>query len=93
VRVMVGFEKTATYPGRQNLRLTRLPEVHFPAYRARLAREYARDKVAAGVWPPEEALSRSEADLDGLLPDGTNTRNHFLYQVRDASSFEEVGVL
>jgi RimJ/RimL family protein N-acetyltransferase len=75
------------------IRLTGLPEERFPAYRARLTREYARDKVAAGVWSPEEALSRSEADLDGLLPDGANTRDHFLYEVRDASTSEEVGVL
>jgi RimJ/RimL family protein N-acetyltransferase len=75
------------------VKLTGLPEEHFPAYRARLAKDYARDKVAAGVWSPEEAPRRAEADLDGTLPEGVNTRDHFLYEVRDASTSEEVGVL
>lgn len=73
--------------------LTALPEERFPAFRAHLARHYARDKVDAGVWSPQEAPRRAEADLDGLLPDGTNTRDHFLYAVRDASTSEEVGTL
>ena len=61
------------------VKLTGLPEERFPAYRARLAKDYARDKVAAGVWSPEEAPRRAEADLDGTLPEGVNTRDHFLY--------------
>ena len=73
--------------------LTRLSAERFSAYRARLARDYARDKVAAGVWSPEEAQRRAEADLDGLLPDGANTRDHLFYAVRDASTSEEVGAL
>lgn len=65
----------------------------FPDFRAYLAKHYARDKVEAGAWSPEEAPRRAEADLDGLLPDGVNTRDHFLYSVRDASTSEEVGTL
>lgn len=73
--------------------LTRLPEERFPAFRSHLTRHYARDKVEAGAWSPEEAQRRAEADFDGLLPDGVNTRDHLLYSVRDASTSEEVGTL
>ena len=73
--------------------VTRLPEERFPAYRAHLLRHYARDKVDAGVWLPEDAPRRARADIDGLLPDGVNTRDHFFYAVRDASTSEEVGTL
>lgn len=40
------------------------------AYRPRLVREYAQDHLQAGNWTPEEALARSEAELDELLPAG-----------------------
>lgn len=73
--------------------LTALPEERFPAFKAHLTGHYARDKVQAGAWAPEEAPRRAEADLDGLLPDGVDTRDHFLYSVRDASTSEEVGTL
>ena len=73
--------------------LTPLPEERFPAFRAHLATHYARDKVDAGVWSPEEAPRWARADLDGLLPGGTSTRDHFLYAVTDASTAEEVGTL
>lgn len=73
--------------------LTPMPEERFPDFRAHLAEHYARDKVEAGAWSPEEAPRRADADLDGLLPDGVNTRDHLLYSVRDASTSEEVGTL
>ncbi len=73
--------------------LKAMPEGRFPEFRAHLAGHYARDKVEAGTWSPEEAPRRAEADLDGLLPDGTKTRGHFLYAIRDAASSEEVGTL
>lgn len=73
--------------------LTALPEGRYPEFRAHLARHYAQDKVIAGAWSPEEAPRRAEADLDSLLPDGTNTRDHFLYALRDATTSEEVGTL
>ena len=65
----------------------------FPAYREALIRYYARDKVRAGVWSPEEAPRRSAADVDGLLGDGTETEGHYLYLLRDRFTTEEVGVV
>lgn len=47
-----------------------MTEDEFSAYRPRLVREYAQEHVRAGTWTPEEALSRSEADIDELLPRG-----------------------
>ena len=70
-----------------------LPDERFPAFREHLAGHYAKDKVDAGVWSAEEAPRRARADLDGLLPNRTSTRDHFLYEIRDASTSEEVGTL
>jgi RimJ/RimL family protein N-acetyltransferase len=73
--------------------LTPLPEGRFPEFREHVAVHYAKDKVDAGAWSPEEAPRRARADLDALLPNGTSTRDHFLYEIRDASTAEEVGTL
>lgn len=70
-----------------------MPRERFPSYRDDLVRDYARDKVRAGAWPPEEAPGRAAADVDGLLGDGTETEGHYLYLLRDRSTAEEVGVV
>jgi RimJ/RimL family protein N-acetyltransferase len=75
------------------IELVEMPGERFPRYRENLIREYAKDKVRAGVWSPEEAQRRAEADTDGLLAQGTNTEGHYLYLLRDPSAGEEVGVV
>ena len=70
-----------------------MPEERFPPFRAHLARHYARDKVDAGTWSPGEALGRAEGELAGLLPDGTATKGHHLYEITDPSTSEVVGTL
>ena len=69
------------------------PRERFSSYRNDLTRDYARDKVRAGAWSPEEAPHRAAADLDGLLANGTETEGHYLYLLRDRSTSEEVGVV
>ena len=75
------------------IELMELPRERFPAYREELIRDYAREKVLAGAWSPEEAPQRSLADVDGLLEDGADTEGHFLYLLLDHSTAEEVGVV
>jgi RimJ/RimL family protein N-acetyltransferase len=77
----------------ENVKLVDLEEIPFHEYRERLVRDYAADKVRAGVWPEDEAEDRSARELDGLLPDGPLTRDHYLYSVRDESVPAEVGNL
>ena len=75
------------------IELVEMPGERFPAYRENLIREYAQDKVRAGAWSAEEAPRRAEADVDGLLADGTETEGHYLYLLRDRSAGEEVGAV
>ena len=77
----------------EDVRLVHLEGARFREYRERLVRDYAADKVRAGVWPEVEAEDRSARELDGLLPDGPLTRDHYLYSVRDESNQTEVGYL
>jgi RimJ/RimL family protein N-acetyltransferase len=75
------------------VRLVEMDETPFREYRKHLVRDYAADKVRAGVWSRDEAEDRSASDVDGLLPEGTATRGHYLYSVRDESVPAEVGIL
>jgi ribosomal protein S18 acetylase RimI-like enzyme len=65
------------------LRLRAMTPEEFTAYRPRLAREYAEAHVEAGNWTPEEALSRSEAELDELLPEGLSQPDTLLLTATD----------
>jgi len=73
--------------------LVEMDETSFRRYTDHLVRDYAADKVRAGVWSADEAEDRAAKELDGLLPDGTRTRDHYLYLVRDESVPAEVGLL
>ena len=60
-------------------------------YRLATIRAYADDKVRVGAWPADEALGRSEADIDGLLPEGLATSGHDVRSV--VADGEVVGVI
>jgi RimJ/RimL family protein N-acetyltransferase len=73
------------------VRLVELDETPFREYRKHLVRDYAANKVRAGVWSKSEA--ETNAAIDGLLPEGHATPDHLLYSVRDESVPAEVGKL
>jgi len=82
-----------TQQGTDTVGLVELDEIPYRQYREHLVRDYAADKVRAGAWSEAEAESRAAKDVDGLLPEGTATRNHFLYSVRDEAADAEVGTV
>ncbi len=65
------------------MHLRPMTEDEFAVYRPRVVREYAAEHVTAGDWPPDEALARSEAELDTLLPDGLATADTLLMTATD----------
>ena len=77
----------------QNVTLVEMGEKSFRGYTDHLVRDYAADKVKADVWSAEEAEDRAAKEVEGLLPEGTLTRDHYLYSVRDESVPAEVGIL
>ncbi|MCI4330589.1 MAG: GNAT family N-acetyltransferase [Thermoplasmata archaeon] len=54
---------------------------------------YAEDHVRAGNWSAEEAAARSASEIQGLLPKGIETADHFLYSILGGPSREPVGSL
>ncbi len=53
---------------------------------------YADDGVRSGRWTEDEALSKSEADFNTLLPQGLDTPGHELWSVVDSAA-DEAGIL
>lgn len=70
-----------------------MPRERFKAFREHLAAHYARDKVDSGAWAAAEAPRRAAAELDGLLPHGTDTRDHHLFTAVDPATGDEVGTV
>ena len=54
--------------------------------------QYAEENVRSGRWTEDEALSKSQADFDSLLPDGLDSAGHVLWSVVDTAG-DEVGIL
>lgn len=75
------------------VRLVPLTELEFQEYLRRAVRDYAEDKVRAGNWQPDQALTKSTADYEELLPDGIATKNNFLFAVMDEDKNVRVGMI
>jgi ribosomal protein S18 acetylase RimI-like enzyme len=55
--------------------------------------DYAQDKVKSGNWLAEEALEKSRAEFLGLLPDGLQTQDQFIFTIFDEQTGQKLGVL
>jgi ribosomal protein S18 acetylase RimI-like enzyme len=64
----------------------------FAVYREQSIAEYARENVAGGRWVEDGALERARRDHEGLLPQGLDTPDHFLFDIVDDAG-AVVGVL
>lgn len=73
--------------------LVPMDEAAFERFRARAVIDYAKENVAAGRWPEEGALERSEGAHAELLPQGLATPGQHLFSIRDEASGDDVGAL
>lgn len=58
-----------------------LSDAEYAAWVEETIPAYASDKVASGAWVAAEALEQSRAELQSLLPDGRDTKDHYLYSI------------
>lgn len=61
-------------------------------WRAYSVASYAEENVKSGRWTEDEALARSQADFNELLPQGAETPGHYLWSVIDTAG-DEAGIL
>ncbi len=77
----------------ENVTLVPMSDEEFRAFRARAVIEYAEDKVKAGTWTEAEAPELSEETYSRYLPDGTATREHYLYTIYWGKKQQNVGCI
>ncbi len=65
----------------------------YPQYRERAVAGYADDNVAAGRWPAEGALARSQADFDSSLPQGLQTPDNYIFEIKSTEAGPTVGFI
>lgn len=63
----------------------------YEAFLARIIPEYAADNVRAGYWDESQALEKSRTETEALLPQGLQTKNHYLYTLYDDN--QAVGII
>jgi GNAT superfamily N-acetyltransferase len=63
----------------------------FASWNEQQVRDYAQEKVDAGIWAQEDALASSAAEQDELLSDGLDTAGHDIFVATVGG--EEVGNL
>lgn len=67
-------------------KLVPMTQPEFEVYVERLVTEYAADNVRAGYWSESEALERSRKQTESLLPQGLQTKDHYLYTMFDGET-------
>lgn len=78
------------YVGLAMLCFRPMPEKYFLEFRQRVLSDYAQERVMAGDWGGDEAVSRSDQALRALLPQGLDTPGHGLMMVVEAIKSEGV---
>ncbi len=53
----------------------------FGTWRAKAIKDFAQDKIDALTWTPEEALEKSRASYQALLPQGLHTPGELLFTI------------
>ena len=72
-------------------KLVPMTQVEFDAFLEHLIPGYASDNVRAGYWSEDEALEKSRQQTGSLLPQGLQTKNHYLFTLYDGDT--AVGVI
>ena len=75
------------------VKFVELRREEFDSWRTSAIRDYAKDMVAAGRWSEDDAVQKSEAVFSELLPEGTSTKNNYLYSIVDQSLSRKVGTI
>lgn len=63
--------------------LVAMSQAYYESYVAQSWRDYAEENVATGRWPLAGAVERAQAEYDALLPQGLDTADQRLFEIRD----------
>jgi len=74
------------------VKLEPIQQKDFELFLEREIRSYAEDHVRNGNWSSEDALERSRKEFEHYLPDGTYSKDQYLYSILGESD-DKIGVL
>jgi ribosomal protein S18 acetylase RimI-like enzyme len=60
-----------------------MTQPEYEIYLTHLIPDYAADNVRAGYWDESEALEKSRKQIESLLPQGLQTKDHYIYTLVD----------
>lgn len=75
------------------IQFEKMSEVAYESYLPEAINEYAQEKIKAGTWAEVEAVDRSTAEYAQLLPDGIQTKQHYLFSIVDDTEHTSVGMI
>lgn len=75
------------------VRFNKMTKEEFEIFKAKLIKSYAETISKNMRRSPELALAASEQQINSLLKDGIETKNHYLFNVADQNTKENVGIL
>ncbi|MEI5988557.1 GNAT family N-acetyltransferase [Enterococcus crotali] len=75
------------------IRLEKMSKTDYKNYLSFAIKDYAQDKITAGTWNEKEAIQLATESFNELLPEGTDTKNDFLYSIKEDSFDKNVGYL
>jgi ribosomal protein S18 acetylase RimI-like enzyme len=76
-----------------DIALEPMTQPEFEAWLPRAIVEYAQEHVVDGRWSEEEAVEKSRAEHEKLLPQGLATPDHHLWTITRSSDRKAVGLL
>jgi len=71
--------------------LEKMKPEEFEVYSEGLVKNYAIENVKSGRWEEKDALEKSRREIDSLLTDGLNTKNHELLCIIDLDRNQKIG--
>ena len=72
-------------------KLIPMTQPEFEKYLTHLIPDYAADNVRAGYWDESEAMEKSRQQVESLLPQGLQTKDHYIFTMVDGD--QAVGMI
>ena len=72
-------------------KLVPMTQPEFDGYLKHLIPDYAAENVRAGYWDESEALEKSRQQTQSLLPQGLQSKDHYIYSMFDGD--QKVGMI
>lgn len=73
--------------------LVPMTDSEYHSYYKEAVANYAAEHVKSGNWTPEEAPGNSRTEFEGLLPEGTTSKDQHLFTIQDTETGARVGML